>query len=161
MAITAPSTNSYRRLLPGCWSGAFAIWGVDNREAAVRVPSAPEGTGSTNIELKTVDATCNPHLALGAILATALQGVRNESDPGNPVQIDPATLDAEQRGKQQITPLPRSLQEALAHLENNALLRDALGEDLFRAFLAVRRAEWQALGALDLPAEVRLLWERY
>jgi glutamine synthetase len=161
MALTTPSTNSYRRLLPGCWSGAFAIWGVDNREAAVRVPSAPEGTGSTNIELKTADATCNPHLALGAILAVALQGVRNQRDPDNPVQVDPATLDAEQRSQRHITLLPRNLQEALTHLESDAILRDAMGEDLFRAFLAVRWAEWQALGTLDLADEVRLLWERY
>src|SRR5262249_14782992 len=66
MPLTAPSTNSYRRFQPHTWSGAFRCWGIDNREAAVRVPTNPEGA-PTNFELKTVDASSNPHLALGAV----------------------------------------------------------------------------------------------
>ncbi|HXG08476.1 MAG TPA: glutamine synthetase family protein, partial [Gemmataceae bacterium] len=69
MAITTPSPNSYRRIRPHVWSGAFRCWGLDNREAAVRVPSSPTGPGPTHFEFKIVDATANPYLALGAVLA--------------------------------------------------------------------------------------------
>ena len=67
MAITTPSLNSYRRIRPHCWSGAFRCWGFDNREAAIRVPTHPEAPVPTHFELKTVDASSNPYLALGAL----------------------------------------------------------------------------------------------
>ena len=98
MAVTTPSVNSYRRFVPHCWSGAFGCWGVDNREAAVRVPTNPEGA-PTNFELKTSDASANPHLALGAAIAAGLDGVRRNLTLGPPTQVDPGNLtDAEPQG---------------------------------------------------------------
>jgi glutamine synthetase len=161
MALTTPSTNSYRRIQPHFWSGAFRCWGVDNREAAVRVPSHPAGGGSSHWELKTVDASSNPHLALGAVLAAGLDGLRRGLDPGEPVQADPADLSEAERLARRVDPLPANLGAAIDQLAGDSLLLGALGPELARAFLAVRRAEWQALRGLDLAAEVQVLLERY
>jgi glutamine synthetase len=161
MALTTPSPNSYRRIRPHFWCGAFRCWGLDNREAAVRVPSSPEGPGPTNFELKTADASANPYLALGAVLAAGLDGIRRGLDPGAPVDVDPGDLDEAGRQARGIVPLPASLNIAIAHLDRDEVLRNALGSGLARAFLAVRRAEWEALHNLELTDEVRLLLERY
>ena len=159
--VIAPTTNSYRRLKPNSWSGAFRCWGVDNREAALRVPSHPAGAGSTHFEIKTVDATSNPYLALGAVIAAGLDGLRRGLDPGPSVQVDPGGLTEQERAQRNIEPLPADLGTAIWHLEADRLLLDALGPELARAFLAVRRAEWQALKDLSPADEVKLLLERY
>jgi glutamine synthetase len=161
MALTTPSANSYRRIRPFFWSGAFRCWGVDNREAAVRVPSSPAGPGPTHFELKTCDASANPHLALGAVLAAGLDGVRRGLDPGQPVDVDPGRLSDEERRARGIDPLPANLGEAIEQMTGDEVLLGALGPGLAKAFLAVRRAEWEALNGLELAEEVRLLLERY
>jgi glutamine synthetase len=161
MAVTTPSVNSYRRFRPHCWAGAFRCWGVDNREAAIRVPSAPDGRGARQVEVKTVDATANPYLALGAILAAGLDGVRRRLEPPDPLAVDPGDLSDGERASRGIDPLPADLGTAIGGLERDAVLLAALGPELARAFGAVRKAEWQALQGLDLDGEVRLLLERY
>jgi glutamine synthetase len=161
LALTTPTPNSYHRLRPHFWSGAFRCWGVDNREAAVRVPSDPAGGGSTHLELKAVDASANPHLALGAVIAAGLDGVRRGLELPVSVQVDPGNLSEGERAALRIDPLPSNLGEALFHLQHDKVLLDALGPDLARAYEAVRLAEWSALGGLDLAAEVPLLLERY
>jgi glutamine synthetase len=160
-ALVAPTPNSYRRLQPKFWAGAYRCWGVDNREAAVRVPSSPSGKGSAHFEIKTVDASSNPYLALGVAVAAGLDGVRRKLDPGPPVQTDPAGLSDAERAERRIDPLPSSAAEAIARLEADRFLMDVLGPGLATAYLAVRRAEAEALGGLALADEVRLLLERY
>ncbi len=161
MAITTPSTNSYRRIRPHFWSGAFRCWGVDNREAAVRIPSDPAGGGAKQIEFKTMDASANPYLALGAVLAAGLDGIKRDLEPGDPISIDPGDLSDAERGSLAIDPLPQRLLESIDALSRDDVLRQAMGEDLHRSFLAVRRAEWEAMKDFDLAQEVELLLERY
>jgi glutamine synthetase len=161
MAVTTPSCNSYRRIRPHFWSGAYRCWGADNREAAVRVPTDPGGRGSQRVELKTCDASANPCLALGAALTAGLDGIRRRLTVPEPVAIDPGDwTDAERRARR-IDALPGDLGTALAHLQRDQLLLDALGSKLARAFMAVRHMELQALGNLTLEDEVKLLLERY
>ncbi|MBE9126873.1 MULTISPECIES: glutamine synthetase family protein [unclassified Coleofasciculus] len=161
MALTAPSTNSYRRILPHCPSGAFCCWGMDNQEAAVRVPTHPEPPSPTQFELKTVDATANPYLALGAVIAAGLDGVRKGWELGTPTVVDPERITAGESSLGGIERLPATLGEAIEKLSSDRVLLDALGEDLAQAYLAVRKAEWEAMNVLDLDAEVKLLLERY
>jgi len=161
MAVTTPSPNSYHRIRPHCWSGAFRCWGLDNREAALRIPTDPDGPGPTHLEIKTVDATANPYLALGAVLAAGLDGIRRELDPGDPVQVDPGDLSEAERQAKAIDPLPQDLGQALDHFRQDDVLQTALGSDLARAFTAVRQAEREALLGKELAAEVKLLLERY
>lgn len=161
MAVTTPSPNSYRRLQPHCWSGAFRCWGVDNREAAVRVPSNPTLPSPTHIELKTVDATANPYLALGAVIAAGLDGIQQGLDPGVPTGVDPGHLPDSERQQRGIDRLPETLGAAIEHFSQNQMLLTAMGADLAQAFLAVRRAEWEHLKNSTLADEVKLLLERY
>ena len=160
MALTTPSVNSYRRLLPHSWSGAYRCWGLDNREAAVRVPSNPTGC-PTHFELKTVDASANPYLALGSAIAAGLDGVKRSLEAPNPVTVDPGTLSAEELSSQEIERLPSNLGEAIACLQENQVLMQALNSELSQAFLAVRQAEWSAMKDWELEQEVKTLWARY
>jgi glutamine synthetase len=161
MALTTPSVNSYRRLKPHCWSGSFRCWGMDNREAAVRVPSNPEPPSPTHIELKTIDATANPYLALGAVIAAGLDGIQQGLDPGESVAVDPGLLSESECQAQSIDRLPQNLGEAIEQLRQDQTLLNALGPELATAFLAVRQAEWDYLKAFTLDEEVQLLLERY
>ena len=162
MALTTPSTNSYRRIRPHFWSGAFRCWGLDNREAAVRVPSAPAFTENpSHFELKTVDASANPYLALGAVIAAGLDGVQRKLKPGIPVNQDPANLPEAERIDNGIDPLPENLGKAIAHLQQDDILLKALNPQLSQAFIAVRQAEWEAMKDWDLEGEVKLLLDRY
>lgn len=161
MAIATPSPNSYRRLQPQSWSGAFRCWGYDNREAAVRVPTNPVAPSPTHIELKTADATANPYLALGALIAAGLDGIAQNRDLPEPLTTDPATLSDAEREQRQCDRLPSNLGRAIQHLRDNAVLRSALGTDLSTAYLAVRQAEYDAMQDWSLKQEVQQLLDRY
>jgi glutamine synthetase len=153
MAFTAPSPNSYQRLAPGMWASAYAAYGPDNREAAVRLASPVAGAESAtaNVELKPADVTANPYLALAAVLAAGMDGMERDLDPGEPTTVDPATLSEEERDELNIRPLPASPDQALNALENDEVLIEALGAPLVRTHLAVGRA--QAEIARELPPE--------
>ncbi len=149
--LTAPSFNSYRRIVPQYWAGAFTCWGHDNREAPLRVPSVFGGMeeASTNVELKAADATCNPYLAVGGLIAAGLDGLERDLEPPEPVEVDPATIGEEERARLGIEPLPATQEEALDALEADAVLTDALGPPLAHSYIAVRRSEWAAYSAGD------------
>jgi glutamine synthetase len=141
VALTCGSVNSYRRLVPNLWSGAFACYGPDNREAALRICSPIGAAGSVNLELKPIDSTGNPYLALGAFICAGLDGIRRELDPGEPVLVDPASLSESERARMNVSPLPGSLTAALDALEADPLLLSALGPLRSAAYLAVKRSE--------------------
>ncbi len=155
MALTAPTPNSYQRIGPGLWSSAYAAYGLDNREAAVRLASPVAGAESAtaNIELKPVDVTANPYLALAAVLAAGMDGMERGLDAGEPTMVDPATLSEEERASRGIRPLPTSLDEALDALERDDILVETLGEPLVRTHLAVARAQAEIAKVLS-PEEV-------
>ncbi len=161
MALTTPSINSYRRIRPHLWSGAFRAWGLDNREAAVRVPSNFAPPSPTHFELKTVDASANPYLALGSVIVAGLDGINRGLDVGEPVAIDPGNFTPAERQTRGIDALPSSLGEAIAHLLNDDVLQNALGSELAQAFIGVRRAEWEAMKDMEIEEEVKTLLSRY
>ena len=154
VALTCPSFNSYQRLQPHSWSSAYTVWGHDNREAAVRVASPfwSDVEGSTNLELKAADSSCNPYIALGGLLAAGLDGVERALEPGDPTETDPASLSDAERAERGIGRLPSTLDDALDNLAADSVLMDALGELLSRSYLAVRRSEARAYAAMD-PVE--------
>jgi glutamine synthetase len=149
--LTAPSFNSYHRIVPQHWAGAFTCWGYDNREAPLRVPSVFWGMeeASTNVELKASDASCNPYLAVGGLIAAGLDGLERGLEPPDPVNVDPATIDEDERERRGIRRMPENQDAALAALEAADLLIDALGPVLAASYLAVRRSEWAAYSAGD------------
>ena len=143
LALTCASPNSYRRLLPHYWSSAYAVYGFDNREAAVRVPSLFRGreADSANIELKSADHSGNPYLAFGGLIAAGLDGIRNKIEPSAPVEVDPGNYTDEEREQLGIHSFPTSLNAALNALEQDQVLLDALGPVLAQSYIAVKRAE--------------------
>jgi len=161
--LAAPSFNSYHRLVPQYWAGAFVCWGHDNREAALRVASAFRGMeeASTNVELKACDASCNPYLALGGLIAAGLDGLERELEPPEPIEVDPATLDERERERRGIVALPTTQEEALDALEADRVLIEALGPVLAESYLAVRRSEWAAYSAGDAAFEQQGHFEKY
>jgi len=163
VALTCPSVNSYRRLQPRSWSSAYTAWGYDNREAALRVASPfwSDVEGSTNLELKASDSSCNPYIALGGLLAAGLDGIEHDLDPGAPAEDDPASMPDAERVNRGIRRLPGTLYEAIDCLADDALLLDALGELLGSAYLAVRRSEARAYAEQDEAFEFQQHLYRY
>ena len=161
--LTAPSFNSYHRIIPQYWAGAFTCWGYDNREAPVRVASVFRGAEeeSTNAELKACDATCNPYLALGGLIAAGLDGLERALEPPEPVDVDPATIPEGERARRGIVRLPATQEEALDALAADELLLGALGPTLADSYLAVRRSEWTAYPAGDAAFEQLGHFEKY
>jgi glutamine synthetase len=153
--LTAPSFNSYHRIVPQYWAGAFVCWGHDNREAPVRVPSVFWGMEepSTNAELKAADASSNPYLAVGGLIAAGLDGLERELEPPEPVEVDPATINEGERERRGIARLPATQEEALDALEADSVLTRALGPVLAESYLAVRRSEWETYSAADAAFE--------
>ena len=160
-AVTIPSKNSYRRIRPHFWAGAFRSWGHQNREAAVRVSKNKAGTRASRFELKTVDATANPFMALGAFIAAGLDGLRRNLALPQEVDTDPGLMPEDQRKARGIDLLPQNLGESIAALRNDDVLLNAMGPDLAKSYVAVRQNEWDNLKDLSLEEEVALLAERY
>jgi glutamine synthetase len=161
--LTAPSFNSYHRIVPQYWAGAFGCWGFDNREAPVRVASVFRGAeeASTNAELKACDSTCNPYLALGGLIAAGLDGLERGLEAPEPLDVDPATIDERERARRGIHRLPATQAEALDALERDELLIGTLGPVLAESYLAVRRSEWAAYSAGDAAFEQQGHFEKY
>jgi glutamine synthetase len=161
--LTAPSFNSYHRIVPQYWAGAFVCWGHDNREAPVRVPSVFRGMeeASTNAELKAADASANPYLAVGGLIAAGLDGLERGLEPPEPVEVDPATIDDAERERRGIHRLPATQDEALHALAADELLLDALGPTLADSYLAVRRSEWAAYSEGDEAFEQQGHFSKY
>jgi glutamine synthetase len=156
LAITAPTTNSYRRIIPQNWAGAYQCWGYDNREAGIRVVTDSDGLNK-QFELKAVDATSNPYLALGCVLAAGMDGISNQMKLPPSVQVDPALIPENERP----TRLPENLRKSLTFLEEDSCIIDAMGKPLARAYLAVKHAELEATKSKCLKEEVKLLKNKY
>jgi glutamine synthetase len=161
--LTAPSFNSYHRIVPHFWAGAFTCWGRDNREAPLRLPSLFWGMeeASTNLELKAADATSNPYLAVGGLIAAGLDGLERGLEPPAPVEVDPATLSEADRERLGVAPLPATQAEALDALAADDVLTAALGPVLAESYLAVRRSEWEAYSAEDEAFEQQGHFRKY
>ncbi|MGF1432429.1 glutamine synthetase [Kitasatospora sp. LaBMicrA B282] len=138
LALGAPSPASYLRLVPQHWAGAYQCWGPENREAALRlIPGPPgEGAASANAEVKCFDAAANPYLLVGGVLAAGLAGLAAQRVLPVEVADDPAT-----RPEGEVPRLPGSLPESIAAYRASGVLREALGDPLFEAVLAVRQGE--------------------
>ena len=165
VALTCPSMNSYRRLAPGSWSSAYACFGLDNREAALRVPSLfwGEEMASSNLELKASDSSANPYIALGGLIAAGLDGIERGLRPneGQRVEVDPARLSPEELANRGVRRLPASLAEAADALEGDAALTGAMGPALASSYLAIRRADWELFSQRDADFEIRNHFYKY
>ncbi|KAL6585412.1 hypothetical protein OROMI_002056 [Orobanche minor] len=137
LAFTAPIPNSYDRIQPNTWSGAYLCWGVENREAPLRAacpPGTPDGHIS-NFEIKVFDGCANPYLGLASIIAAGIDGLRRHSTLPEPIDDNPDNV------KDKVQRLPQSLTESVEALDKDMVLRDLIGEKLYVAIKGVRKAE--------------------
>ncbi len=140
-AITNPIVNSFKRLVPGYEAPVYIAYGLKNRSALIRVPAA-RGKG-TRVEYRAPDPACNPYLAFTAMLAAGMDGIENKIEPGKPTEINIYKLTEEEREKLGIDLLPSSLWEAYHALEEDEVIKDALGEHIINAFMKAKTEEWE------------------
>ncbi len=161
-AVTAPSLGSLLRLRPGFFAGAYAFWGVENREAPLRyIPGSPFlGADHANVELKTSDASANPYLALTAVLAAGAAGIADGLELPPPVQSDPGSWTDDERTARGIASLSTTQAEQEMALSGSRV-GDALGRELVGAFLAVRRSDAQAAAGMEIDDVLTGLRWRY
>ncbi|HEY8737073.1 MAG TPA: glutamine synthetase family protein [Candidatus Dormibacteraeota bacterium] len=157
VALTCASVNSYRRLQPQMWASAYRAWGPDNREGALRLASPFRGheADSLNVELKSSDASANPYIALGGVIAAGLDGIERGLTLAPPVTVDPHTMDEQQRKAIGADRLPQSLKEAVGNLKRDRVLMEALGERLSTSYVAVKELDIEAFAGQDETFEFR------
>ncbi|MEV4258042.1 glutamine synthetase family protein [Spirillospora sp. NPDC049652] len=143
LAVGAPTVASYLRLIPSHWAGVYGCWGLENREAALRLVTGAIGDRgrAANIEVKCFDEAANPYLALAALLAAGRAGLAGKASLPEPVAVDPATLSDTERIRLGIEALPESLEEAVAAFERDEVLAEAFGPEVIDTVAAVRRGE--------------------
>ena len=163
VGVSCPSVVSYLRLQPHRWSGPWVCGGLENREAGLRFVTGMRGDrpDQANLEIKPVDGSANPYLALGAIVAGGLDGLERDLRLPDPVIVDPGSLSAAERRKRGVEQLPSSLGAAIAELEGSTVLREAMGDMLFDSFVATRKGEQEAFDGMDDVAMVRAHRWRY
>ncbi|MGO1316553.1 MAG: hypothetical protein ACTMIR_05915 [Cellulomonadaceae bacterium] len=142
-ALSAPSVPSRLRLRPGYFAGAYGFWGVENREATLRLAEGGGlvGEGYWNVELKASDASGNPYLALAAVLAAGLDGLERFARPPAPEAADPGTWTAQERADRGLVLLPQTSAEAQQALAADSVVAGAFTPQLLGAFDAVRRSD--------------------
>lgn len=143
-AVTAPTVNSYKRLVPGYEAPVYVGWAQTNRSALIRMPRFKAGNSkAVRAELRCPDPSCNPYLAYTAMLASALDGIDKGLVPPAPLNnINVYEMSAADRKKRKVTELPGSLKEALIELDKDAVVKAALGST-YEAFVRAKSAEWE------------------
>ncbi|SOJ55458.1 Glutamine synthetase [Mycobacterium simulans] len=160
--ILCGSIVSGLRMRPGNWAGAYACWGTENREAAIRfVEDGPGSLRGGNVEVKVIDPSANPYLASATILGLALDGIKHKAALPPETTIDPAKLSDADRARTGIVGLSKSQADAIAALDNSDLLRGILGDPIVDIVVAVRRLEHERYGDFGpehLADQFRMAW---
>ena len=157
-ALTNPSTNSFKRLVPGFEAPVTIGYATSNRSAVIRIPAYAKKPELRRFELRNPDATCNPYFCYAAILMAGLDGIQNQIDPHEngwgPYDFNLFHLSDEEKKK--LKGLPTSLEEALNALENDhdyLTAGDVFPEELLANFIKTKREECRRIAAIPHPAE--------
>ncbi|GGH73889.1 glutamine synthetase [Compostibacillus humi] len=151
-AVTNPTVNSYKRLVPGYEAPSYVAWSASNRSPLLRIPNS-RGL-STRLEVRSVDPSANPYMALSVLLAAGLDGIRNKMTPPDAVNRNIYVMSKEEREENGIHSLPTTLMEALNLLKEDQVIVDALGKHLFENFMEAKEIEWDMFRTQVHP------WER-
>lgn len=142
-AVTSQWVNSYKRLVPGWEAPVYLSWAQRNRSDLIRLPVYKIGKEKeTRFELRSPDPACNPYLCFSVMLAAGLAGIEDGLEPPPPVEENVYHMTGEERKKRGICQLPGSLLEAIQLVENSKLVREALGDHVFNAFIENKKVEW-------------------
>ena len=164
-AFTNPSTNSYKRLVPGFEAPVTVGYAMANRSAVIRIPAYVKTEDKKRFELRNPDATCNPYFAYAAILMAGLDGVVNKIDPSkkNWGPFDFNLFDLSDEEKAKLEHLPSSLEEALDALEKDhdyLMQGNVFPENLIKTWISTIRAEAKELSQVPTPAEFAKYYNR-
>ena len=139
-AITNPTINSYKRLVPGYEAPVYMAWSSSNRSALIRIPAA-RGNGS-RLEMRNPDPTANPYLAITVMLKAGLDGIKNEIEPPAEVLEDIYDLSDNRKNELGIESLPANIKEAVQILQEDEVIKEALGEHILERFVRAKKIEW-------------------
>jgi glutamine synthetase len=158
-AVTAPTVNSYKRLVPGYEAPVYVGWAQTNRSALIRMPRYKEGNSkAVRAELRCPDPACNPYLAYSVMLASGLDGIDKGMVPPAPLNnINVYEMTPSERKKYKVTELPGSLHDALIELSKDEVVKGALGTSAYEAFARAKSEEWEEYRLQVMDWEV----ERY
>ncbi|HJF34366.1 MAG TPA: type I glutamate--ammonia ligase [Sporosarcina psychrophila] len=154
-AVTNPTVNSYKRLVPGYEAPCYIAWSAQNRSPLIRIP-ASRGL-STRIEVRSVDSAANPYLAMAAILKAGLDGIKRELEPPMPVDRNIYEMKPSELQELEIGTLPTDLDHALIALGKDEIIQEALGKHIYTNFMAEKKLEWENYRINVHPWEI----ERY
>ena len=142
-AVTNQWVNSYKRLVPGYEAPVYLSWARRNRSDLIRVPEYKPGKeNATRIEFRSPDPACNPYLAFSVMLASGLEGIEKGYQPPEPIEENVYEMTEEEQKRRGIGTLPPNLLEAIQLAENSEVVRKALGDHLFTAFIRNKKIEW-------------------
>jgi glutamine synthetase len=158
-AITNPTVNSYKRLVPGYEAPVYIAWSEKNRSCLIRVP-AKRGV-STRIEVRHPDPMCNPYLAMAVMLAAGMDGIKKQIEPPVPIDANIYRMSRQERSKLDIQSLPGNLAEALQELEKDTVIKDALGPHIYPRFLEAKWDEWERYNMEVHPWEIKEYLKRF
>lgn len=157
-AVVAPTVNSFKRLVPGYEAPVYICWGQINRSALIRIPRYSAGREkATRMELRCPDSSSNIYLATAAMLAAGLDGIERKLEAPAPIEESAYELTEEALEERGIGMLPGSLGEALAELDRDPLICEAMGDHCYKAFVRAKRKEWNEYRLQVTPWE----WARY
>jgi glutamine synthetase len=159
-ALCSPTTNSYKRLVPGYEAPVNLAYSARNRSAAIRIPTFSESPKAKRIEYRPPDPSANPYLAYTALLMAGLDGVLNKIDPGEPMDKNMYELPPEELAK--VPQVPSSLSEALDHLEGDhafLLKGDVFTSDFIEMWIGHKRKEADAIRLRPHPHEFFLYYD--
>nr|WP_309493326.1 type I glutamate--ammonia ligase [Candidatus Hecatella orcuttiae] len=163
-AIVAPTTNSYRRLVPGYEAPVYLAWSRSNRSAAVRVPvyhKGPKMADAKRIEFRPPDPACNPYLCFAALVAAGLDGIKKKIDIGDPVEEDIYKLSPERRRQLGIQVLPATLKEAVECLKSDSeYLKPIFPPDVIEKIIELETLEDMEVSLRPHPYEFYLYFDR-
>jgi len=151
-AVTNPTVNSYKRLVPGYEAPSYIAWSAHNRSPLVRIPFS-RGI-STRVELRSVDPTANPYMAVAVLLGAGLDGINHKLTPPESVDCNIYDMNEAEREANGVKHLPTTLMDALKELKKDEVIRSALGDHLYKNFLATKKIEWDMFRTTVHP------WER-
>lgn len=157
-AITNPTTNSYKRLVPGFEAPVNMCWGVGNRSTAVRVPMYYRNQEkSKRIEYRVPDPTANIYLLEAGLLLAGIDGIKNKIDPGDPVEENVYKLTPEKKREYKIGSLPASLKGALDALQSDRkFLEDVFTKDFLDKYIELKFTEFRDFAQTPTPWEVSM-----
>ncbi|MHA2256085.1 MAG: glutamine synthetase, partial [Candidatus Heimdallarchaeaceae archaeon] len=156
-AILNPTTNSYKRLVPGHEAPVFKSWGVANRTALIRIPGYEK---DARLEYRATDGAANIYLATALLLAAGLDGIKRKTEPISSTTRNIEELSSQEREEMGITKLPENLSEALDFLEKSTFVKEILNDEILEIFLNVKRKEYKEyLDAKNKGEEQEWDWE--